>query len=78
MQAAALRLTGAESNNLGYFYRRREDAESEIFLFDADEQGNGTSDLVRDTFYVPRSSESLLRENVRSVALRIRCQRPTS
>jgi hypothetical protein len=52
LHAAALRLTGAEATNLGYFYRRRDTTESEVFLFDADEQGNGTSDLVRDTFYV--------------------------
>lgn len=52
LHAAALRLTGAETHDLAYFYRRHDDAESEIFLFDTDEQGNGTSDLVRDTFYV--------------------------
>ncbi|WP_437896182.1 DEAD/DEAH box helicase [Sorangium sp. So ce124] len=52
MHAAALRLSGAESENLSYFYQHRDQAPSEIVLFDSDEFGNGTCDLLRRNFHV--------------------------
>src|SRR5207244_1366621 len=52
LHEAALRLTGAEESDVAYFYKRRADAPSELFLFDADELGNGTTDLVSRTYYV--------------------------
>src|SRR5262249_54395767 len=52
LHAAALQLTGAESGDLAYFYKRRHDIPSEIYLFDTDELGNGTIDLLIRTFYV--------------------------
>jgi hypothetical protein len=51
MHGAALRLTGAESGDLAYFYKKQQN-EAQIFLFDADEFGNGTADLLRQTLYV--------------------------
>ncbi len=64
---AALRLTGAESGDLEYFYRRCGDLAS-LYLFDADEAGNGTADLVQRTLYVS-SAERIL--NARRRALDI-------
>lgn len=52
MHSAALRLSGAESENLSYFYRHRADVASEIFLFDSDDFGNGTVDLLRRNLHV--------------------------
>jgi hypothetical protein len=52
IQAAGLRLTGAEEADLAYFYKRHSDGLSQIFLFDTDELGNGTSDLVARMHYV--------------------------
>jgi len=49
---AALRVSGASSEQLSYFYRRRSAAASELVLFDSDEFGNGTSDLLRRNFHV--------------------------
>jgi hypothetical protein len=49
---AALRVSGASPAELSYFYRRRSNAPSELVLFDADEFGNGTADLLRRNFYV--------------------------
>ncbi len=52
LHGAALRLTGAEERDLAYFYKRRTDGPSEIFLFDTDELGNGTTDLISRMYYV--------------------------
>ena len=52
LQEAALRVTGAEDRDLAYFYKVRPDNKASIFLFDADEMGNGTVDLVARNFYV--------------------------
>lgn len=52
MHGAALRLSGAETENLCYFYRHHDQHLSEIFLFDSDEFGNGTADLLRRHFHV--------------------------
>lgn len=49
---AALRVSGASAEDVSYFYRRRDDAPSEIVLFDSDEFGNGTCDLLRRNFHV--------------------------
>jgi hypothetical protein len=58
LHEAALRLSGAERENVGYFYRQREDT-AELFLFDSDAFGNGTSELVRDHFFVPNAQRAL-------------------
>jgi hypothetical protein len=58
IHAAALRLTGAESGDLEYFYRRHDGAAA-LYLFDADEAGNGTIDLVQRTFYVSAAERVL-------------------
>ncbi|KYF70833.1 DEAD/DEAH box helicase [Sorangium cellulosum] len=58
LHAAALRLTGAESGDLEYFYRRRDNVAA-LYLFDADEAGNGTTDLVQRTFYVSAAERVL-------------------
>src|SRR5205085_2686846 len=50
--AAALRLSGAEESDLAYFYRELPDGTAAIDLFDTDEFGNGTADVLRDTFYI--------------------------
>lgn len=52
LHSSALRLTGAETSDLRYFYKRREDGTADIYLFDADELGNGTCDLLWRTFYI--------------------------
>jgi hypothetical protein len=52
LQQAALRLTGAEESDIAYFYKKHSDGPSEIFLFDTDELGNGTSDLISRMYYV--------------------------
>jgi hypothetical protein len=49
---AALRVSGASSEELTYFYHHREDSVSSIVLFDSDELGNGTADLLRRNFHV--------------------------
>ena len=58
LHEAALRLSGAERENLGYFYRER-GAAAEIFIFDTDAFGNGTTELVRDHFFVPNAQRAL-------------------
>jgi hypothetical protein len=58
LHEAALRLSGAERENLGYFYRQRE-THAELFLFDTDAFGNGTVELVRDHFFVPNAQRAL-------------------
>jgi hypothetical protein len=58
LHEAALRLSGAERENVGYFYRQRE-ATAELFLFDNDAFGNGTTELVRDHFFVPNAQRAL-------------------
>jgi len=52
IQAAGLRLTGAEESDIAYFYKHHINGVSEIFLFDTDELGNGTSDLAARMYYV--------------------------
>jgi hypothetical protein len=52
LHAAALRLSGAEEGDLGYFYRLAQDDTAVIYLFDTDDFGNGTIDVVRDTFHI--------------------------
>lgn len=52
LHGAALRLSGAESENLSYFYQHQSEDTSEIMLFDSDEFGNGTCDLLRRNFHV--------------------------
>ena len=49
---AALRVSGASSDDLSYFYRHHSDGPSEVVLFDSDEFGNGTADLLRRNFHV--------------------------
>ncbi|HEU4729015.1 MAG TPA: DEAD/DEAH box helicase [Kofleriaceae bacterium] len=49
---AALRVSGASTDDLTYFYTHRTDAASELVLFDSDEFGNGTADLLRRNFHV--------------------------
>lgn len=69
MHAAALRLTGAEEGNLKYFYKKcNESACAEIFLFDTDEFGNGTSDLLKNTLYIS-SAERILTAKQRTMGL---------
>lgn len=58
LHAAALRLSGAERENLGYFYHAGENR-AEILLFDRDAFGNGTVELVRDHFFVPNAQRAL-------------------
>jgi hypothetical protein len=58
LHEAGLRLSGAERENLGYFYRQREDT-AELFLFDKDAFGNGTTELVRDHLFVPNAQRAL-------------------
>jgi hypothetical protein len=50
--AAALRLSGAEESDLAYFYRELPDGTATLDLFDTDEFGNGTADVLRDTFFI--------------------------
>ncbi|BDG08615.1 DEAD/DEAH box helicase family protein [Anaeromyxobacter paludicola] len=52
LQSTALRVTGAEDRDLSYFYKVANDTDASIFLFDSDETGNGTIDLVARNFYV--------------------------
>jgi hypothetical protein len=59
MHQGALRLTGAEEANIGYFYKQLE-GEAKIFLFDTDAFGNGTVELIRDNLYVPAAERALV------------------
>lgn len=59
LHQAALRLSGAERENLGYFYKRHEGS-AELFLFDTDANGNGTVELVRDHLFVPNAERALV------------------
>jgi hypothetical protein len=52
IHAAALRLTGAEEHDLAYFYRAEGSGRAFVYLFDTDDLGNGTADVVRDLFFV--------------------------
>ncbi|BBM87120.1 DEAD/DEAH box helicase [Candidatus Uabimicrobium amorphum] len=52
IHSAALRLTGAEAQELSYFYRILEEDKVDIYLFDTDAFGNGASELVRDHFLI--------------------------
>ncbi|MBN8460102.1 MAG: DEAD/DEAH box helicase [Verrucomicrobia bacterium] len=56
---AALRLSGAERENLGYFYKERDGA-AELFLFDTDAQGNGTTELLRHHLFIPNAERALV------------------
>ena len=58
MHEAALRQTGAEQENISYFYKRGETA-AEMFLFDTDAFGNGTAELVRDNLVIPNAERTL-------------------
>lgn len=69
LHSAALRLSGAERENLGYFYRLAQNS-AEILLFDTDAFGNGTVELVRDHFFVPNAQRAL------STRLRMLGQQP--
>jgi hypothetical protein len=52
LHEAALRVTGAEERDLSYFYKMGKEGGACIYLFDSDEMGNGTVDLVARNFYV--------------------------
>lgn len=52
LHAASLRLSGAEESDLSYFYKVHDDDTASIYLFDTDQFGNGTAQLIRDHFYI--------------------------
>lgn len=52
IHAAALRLTGAEDHDVAYYYTTGVDGRAAVYLFDTDDQGNGTADVIRDLFFV--------------------------
>lgn len=60
MHAAGLRLSGAQGSDLGYFFVKRDDGPAAIYLFDADELGNGTVNLIRDTMHVSAVEQILV------------------
>lgn len=62
LHSAALRLTGADEGNLGYTYRDLADGRAFLVLFDTDEFGNGTADVIRDYLHVPAAERRLLDE----------------
>lgn len=66
MHAAALRLTGAESSDLAYFYKRHADGTASIYLFDTDQFGNGTVEVIRETFFIS-SIERVLTAKLRAL-----------
>jgi hypothetical protein len=59
LHQAALRLSGAERENLGYFYKQHEGF-ADLFLFDTDTNGNGTVELVRDNLFIPNAERALV------------------
>lgn len=65
MHEAALRQTGADRENLGYFYKQR-DGEADVFLFDTDAFGNGTVELVRDNLVIS-AAERMLNSKLRQL-----------
>lgn len=62
LHAAALRLTGAEDGNLGYAYSDLPDGRAFLAIFDTDEFGNGTADVVRTYLHIPAAERRLLDE----------------
>lgn len=62
LHAAALLLTGAEDGNLGYAYRDLPDGRAFLVLFDTDEFGNGTADVVRTYPHVTAAERRLIDE----------------
>jgi hypothetical protein len=62
LHASAMRLTGADDGNLGYTYRDLPDGRAFLVLFDTDEFGNGTADVVRTYLHVPAVERRLLDE----------------
>lgn len=57
--AAALRLTGAEDHDLAYFTTLDASGCGRVYLFDTDDQGNGTAEVVRDLFFVSPAERAL-------------------
>ena len=69
LRKAGMKLTGAEDENLGYFYKIKEGFAS-IYLFDRDEYGNGTCDLIREQLHISLA-ERTLNERLRSMMVDI-------
>ena len=55
---AALRLTGAEDEQLLYFYKI-DDEKVKIYLFDRDAFGNGTSELIKKYLFISNSERAI-------------------
>jgi hypothetical protein len=60
LHSAAMRLSGAETSDLSYFYKRGETGLAAVYLFDTDDFGNGTSDLIRETLHVSAVERTLV------------------
>jgi hypothetical protein len=52
LQAAGLRLSGAEDGDIAYFYKELNPTTAVVYLFDTDQYGNGTAQLIRNHFYI--------------------------
>ena len=59
MYNAALRLTGAEEDNLLYFYKIKDNT-VKIYLFDRDSFGNGTTELVKKYLFISSAERTIL------------------
>jgi hypothetical protein len=65
LHAAALRQTGAEQEDLAYFYSHAAGV-AKICLFDTEAFGNGSIELVRNNLVIP-SGERMLHEKLRQL-----------
>jgi|GEM_PF-4756488 len=65
LHAAALRQTGAEQEDLAYFYSHA-NGTAKIYLFDTEAFGNGSIELVRNNLVIP-SGERMLHEKLRQL-----------
>ena len=65
LHAAGLRQTGAEQEDLAYFYTHQQGV-AEIFLFDTEAFGNGSIELIRNNLVIP-SAERMLQEKLRQL-----------
>jgi hypothetical protein len=60
LHTAGLLLTGAEDHDLAYFYKEHTPEDASIYLFDTDQFGNGTCQLIRENFYISPVERTLV------------------
>jgi hypothetical protein len=70
IHAAAMRLTGADSSDIAYFYKIGVDGSAWIYLFDTDQYGNGTAEVLRNQFHVS-SAERVLAARLQALGVRV-------